>query len=552
MQRDSLFAPQPENTETNDAAENPDPVSHEAQNFCCRWVLDNPDVVAMMHAIRVELITRYVTAHVVPESEVEPFQYWLRFEFGENGNPHAHGECYVSGNPVFENVLRDESARQELKDAGRHDVDNWKTWEQAETEIAAFFKDYVREMHPCKDTDGRSLYPFLIENIQLPHCAKPQTINLLDLLEQVFDTDTPDLSRLKEILVALIETGQRHTGHSHRAPTYGVHPCARKAKTSDRKEYVYCRYLFPRDLYFPKEGKHGEVRDDPHRPDLRSLCRARNDTLINNFEEHMLLMNLGNIDWRALLNLWSVLEYLTKYTAKAGKGSKRLGTLFEDVLKKVFQYEEEDGLHDLWRRTIMKFYSRILGDREYLLFEVMHFGLRLPGTRFGPVNSISVSNWSAVKRGRALNRLKKDERATYLSKVELFNLRAHLELPRTVPVSRLESLSFYAFWRMYDVVKGRIVRRQREKITAVNGTGWPAQAKCSNPLHTEYAHKTLYAYMPCHHLRGTDYIDEAVAIYYSRNWTAALRAFARDENNLWCPPWIRRNYEIRNKENPVE
>ena len=202
----------------------------------------------------------------------------------------------------------------------------------------------------------------------------------------------------------------------------------------------------------------------------------------------------------------------------------------------------------------MKFYSRILGDRDYSLFEVMHFGLRLPGTlsSFGPVNSISVSNWSAVKRGRALRCLKKDERATYLSKVEIFNIRAHLELPRTVLVSHLESLSFYAFWRMYDVVKGRIVRRQHEKMTAVNGTGWPAQAKRSHPHHCEYARKTLYAYMPCYHLRGTDYIDEAVDTYYGGNWTAALRAFARDENNLWCPPWIRRNYEIRNKENNAE
>ena len=47
-------------------------------------------------------------------------------------------------------------------------------------------------------------------------------------------------------------------------------------------------------------------------------------------------MNLGNIDWRALLNLWSILDYLTKYTAKAGKGSKHLGKFFEDVLDKVF------------------------------------------------------------------------------------------------------------------------------------------------------------------------------------------------------------------------
>ena len=67
--------------------------------------------------------------------------------------------------------------------------------------------------------------------------------------------------------------------------------------------YYYCRYLFPRDLYEPEEGTKGKVEDDPHRPDLRNLWLGRNDTQINNFEMHMLLMNLGNIDWGALLNL---------------------------------------------------------------------------------------------------------------------------------------------------------------------------------------------------------------------------------------------------------
>ena len=107
--------------------------------------------------------------------------------------------------------------------------------------------------------------------------------------------------------------------------------------------------------------------DDPFRPDLRNLFLERNDSLLNNFESHLLLMNLGNIDWRALLNLWSVLEYLTKYTAKGGQASRHLGRVFEEVLGEIFQWDLEDGVRDMWRRTIMKFYSRILGDRDYTL-----------------------------------------------------------------------------------------------------------------------------------------------------------------------------------------
>ena len=37
-------------------------------------------------------------------------------------------------------------------------------------------------------------------------------------------------------------------------------------------------------------------------------------------------------------------------------------------------------MHDLWRRAILIFYSRVLGGRDYSLFETVHFGLRLPAT----------------------------------------------------------------------------------------------------------------------------------------------------------------------------
>ena len=125
--------------------------------------------------------------------------------------------------------------------------------------------------------------------------------------------------------MAILEDGQRHDGvlgHGYDRPTLGVRPCARH--DVKRKE-VYCRYVSPRKIrQFRPAETPGVIEEDPYRPDLRNLFLERNDGLINNFEEHLLLSNLGNIDWRPLLNLWSVMEYLTKYTAKAGKGSKHL------------------------------------------------------------------------------------------------------------------------------------------------------------------------------------------------------------------------------------
>jgi hypothetical protein len=458
-----------------------DPISRDAMTARCSWVVNNPDIVVTLHAIRVELLLHYVMRNIVPPDEENPFQYWLRFEFGQSGNPHGHGLAYVAGNPEFDLIVKDAHALEEMLKQAHPHVADMRTWEQAEQEIAEFYSPYVNETHPCKDSAGqplwnyhKSLYELEIENIRMPECAKPQTINLLALLEEVFadDAQEPDLSKLQHLLLALIENGQRHDGpkgHGHKPPKLGAHPCAREDK---RKNEVYCRYLFPRELrQFPDDTK-GCVVDDPHRPDLRNLFLSRNDSLLNNFEDHLLLGNLGNIDWRALLNLWSVLEYLTKYTAKGGKGSQHLGKLFEDVLSKVMQYEMEDGIHDMWRRTIMKFYSQILGGRDYSLFEVAHFGVRLPGvlSSFGDVHSASVSNWAGLKKGMPLARTAASERVTHHSALEKFNLRCTLRLPKSMAMDELENISFYSFSRLYDVANGCVVRKQRKKLCLFQAT----------------------------------------------------------------------------------
>ena len=89
------------------------------------------------------------------------------------------------------------------------------------------------------------------------------------------------------------------------------------------------------------------------------------------------------------------------------------------------------------------------------------------------------------------------DRATYRSKLELFNQRVDLQLPTSVAPEELENISFYCFWRLYSVQGNRLRKRQREKMIALNGCGWPRQAKATHPLHHEYARKTLYAYAPC-------------------------------------------------------
>ena len=111
----------------------------------------------------------------------------------------------------------------------------------------------------------------------------------------------------------------------------------------------------------------------------------------------------------------------------------------------------------------MKFYSRILGDRDYSLFEVLHFGLRLPGvlSSFDDVKNASVSNWSTIKSGWCAARVKKNERITNLSALELFNRRGFLNKPAGLSDDALSGISFYAFSRLFDVNQGRIVQKRK-------------------------------------------------------------------------------------------
>ena len=218
-----------------------DPESREAMEARCGWALDNPDIVVTMHAIRVEVTTRYVMREIVPPEQLQPFLFWLRFEFGKGGNPHAHGLCYVPGNPEFDLVVKDLATLQRmLAKGGQHPQDkDLRTYAEAQQQVAAFYDAYIRERHPCKDVNGAALWNFaeplytlLVEGVRFPGMAKPQTVNLKELLEEVFPKDPavperePDTSKLKYLVLALIESGQRHTGHGHGLPR-PEDPCAR-------------------------------------------------------------------------------------------------------------------------------------------------------------------------------------------------------------------------------------------------------------------------------------------------------------------------------------
>mgnify|MGYP003324033279 CR=1 FL=1 len=240
----------------------------------------------------------------------------------------------------------DDETKQRMIKAGYPDARNLQTKDERDKSLGAFFNEYVKEWHPSKDAGGNQRYPFKLDLLQNKEFDKPQSVDLLDMLEKMHaDEQNIDMDPLRRLFLALIEDGQRHTMHGHNPPRIGVHPCSKKGRTSTGKEYIYCRYNFPKPLLVLDWDQLAQVTDDEHRPNLRNLNLPRNDTLINSYEETLLVDNVGNVDFRPLLNLWSVLEYLTKYNTKAGVGSKRIGKILEDVLANVLDWEQEDGLH---------------------------------------------------------------------------------------------------------------------------------------------------------------------------------------------------------------
>ena len=49
---------------------------------------------------------------------------------------------------------------------------------------------------------------------------------------------------------------------------------------------------------------------------------ARVGELCCSYESRVLLASVGNVDWRPVLNLWVVAEYVTKYAMKAYWGDQ--------------------------------------------------------------------------------------------------------------------------------------------------------------------------------------------------------------------------------------
>ena len=115
------------------------------------------------------------------------------------------------------------------------------------------------------------------------------------------------------------------------------------------------------------------------------------------------MANLGNVDWRPCLNLWAVVQYVTKYATKAPKGSRRVHDVLKDAVDEVCQYVPDGQGADFLRRSIQKFFARTMGERDYGAFEAVQLGLQLPLViPLMPVVSLNTSGSRPLKSRPAI------------------------------------------------------------------------------------------------------------------------------------------------------
>ena len=91
------------------------------------------------------------------------------------------------------------------------------------------------------------------------------------------------------------------------------------------------------------------------------------------YEPHVLLANVGNVDWRPMSNPWAVVAYVTKYAMQAPGKSKSMKEVLRQCIDGVSKYIKL-GTPLMWK-NLQKVYTKMLGCRDYGIFEAVHLGL---------------------------------------------------------------------------------------------------------------------------------------------------------------------------------
>ncbi len=352
------------------------------------FLRDNPDIASYIFALRAELTMRIVMPTIVPHSPNAKFISMARFEVGKGGNPHFHGLSCGSDHPTIGNfkdpaeaedddpaddtvpvpelpsyipLSQEDAPAQDYSDEDntvfgtetteadgfsadfssasqqqRKGVHVAETKEEVEKMFQRVFGHIVSEWNPCCSDDGAVRYHWdddvgAWDLEAFGYTTKePEAIRLGDFLRKQLATDGEpiDLHPIRMLVARLVQTSCRHTKHNMVSPEIGKDACAR-----GKEGACYCRYGFPHDLVDRELGLTCRfVRGQNGEWNARF---SRNDPLCCSHEPHILLATLGNIDWRPLIYMHMVIEYVSKYATKAAEGSKKWQEILQAATEEV-------------------------------------------------------------------------------------------------------------------------------------------------------------------------------------------------------------------------
>ena len=395
------------------------------------------------------------------------------------------------------------------EEGGEEGAQSLKAMEKAFWEC---FGEKVSEWNPCYSDEGRVRYSFHRDvgahNVEVDGeedlvRGEPIRVNLRAMLDQFFADESAgrplDLRPLRRLVASLVQVAGRHDRHGEGPPRKND-ACAR-----GKPECFYCRYGFPKKLQSRTEERKVKLRKGD-REGSWEACFPRNDPLTTSFEAHVLLANMGNIDWRPCLNLWAVVEYICKYATKAPEGSRSMPETLKAAAEEVCKYTREGEPVDFFRKALQKFYAKSIGERDFGMFEAVHLGLRLP-TVFPlmPVVSLNTLGSRCMKTFAQMERDGGGEEAavSWESKVDKFDKRLALvrkqyERAGAHQLAAMEAevrdLSLYEFYWKYYVRRNRLHAASQTWALMVTPCMAASSAQVFHDRHEAYARMCVVAF----------------------------------------------------------
>ncbi len=473
---------------------------------------------------------------------------------GADASANVHGAPKKRAKRKSSRLLKVQRSTASVPDApNARDAENAEKTEKRsdkEDQFWEYFKNLVYEWNPCFDDNGRFRYVWdeevgahdvhvVGDGAANAQPAEPERTRLREVLDEVFGAAAVgqplNLEPLRKLVGRLVQSSGRHMEHGKEGPKV-TDACAQGAG-----KCPVCRCGFPHQC-FCRDGERKTHLEKGEKKGSWFLRFPRNDPYCNSYEPHFLLANLGNVDWRPCINLYAVVEYVTKYAMKAPKGSRRLGEVLKSAVDEVCKYGKEGEGVDLLQQSLKKVFTRTLGDRDFSLFEAVHLGLGLPQVfDLLPVVSLNTYGTRRLKSRSALEKLGDDEDVREDSKVDKFNKRLALVRKQNIGNKRvdvteaeLRDLSFYEFYWKYFMKQNKIYRSTRPVALMVTPCMSADTANVTHARHEMYARTCVVAHW---RLMSTD----ARRRLHSKAADDERYTRADDRclgQTLFAPPWL--------------